>query len=83
MPLTPATRLGPYEIIAPLGTEMSANAERPARFEREARMVAGLNHPNIVTLFSVEDFSGVRFLTMEMVDGRSLDHDWQAGWPLP
>jgi eukaryotic-like serine/threonine-protein kinase len=36
------------------------------RFEREARTVAGLNHPNIVTLFSVEDAGGVRFLTMEL-----------------
>ena len=43
-----------------------------ARFEREARILAGLNHPNIVTLFSVEDEDDVHFLTMELVAGQSL-----------
>src|SRR5689334_20722753 len=49
------------------------DAERLARFEREARTVAALNHPNIVTLFSVEDDDETRFLTMELVEGQSLD----------
>jgi serine/threonine protein kinase len=52
---------------------VTSSADRLARFEREARTVAGLNHPNIVTLFSVEDDEGIRFLTMELVDGQSLD----------
>src|SRR5205085_7204310 len=53
------------------------------RFEREARTVAGLNHPNIVTLFSVEDEGDVRFLTMELVEGQSLDrHVLPGGLPL-
>jgi len=98
MPLRPGTRLGTYEILAPLGAggmgevyrakdlrlgrdialkvlpaEIHTSPERLARFEREARTVAGLNHPNIVTLFSVEDDGEVRFLTMELVDGQSLD----------
>ncbi|MBL8139544.1 MAG: protein kinase [Acidobacteria bacterium] len=44
-----------------------------ARFQREAETVAGLSHPNIVHLYSVEEANGVRFLTMELVDGQSLD----------
>ncbi len=43
-----------------------------ARFELEARTLAGLNHPNIVTLFSVEDESSIRFLTMELIEGQTL-----------
>ena len=97
MMLPPASRLGPYEIIAPLGAggmgevyrardprlrrdiaikvlphDLASSPERLARFEREATTVAGLNHPNIVVLHSIEEASGTRFLTMELVDGRSL-----------
>src|SRR5262244_3023688 len=109
MPLIPTTRIGGYEILAPLGAggmgevyrakdlrlgreialkvlpaEMSASPERLARFEPEARTVAGLNHPNIVTLFSVEDQGDMRFLTMELVEGQSLDHALvPGGLPIP
>jgi serine/threonine protein kinase len=46
--------------------------ERRIRFEREAQSVAALNHPNIVTIYSVEDADGVLFLTMELVEGTPL-----------
>jgi Tol biopolymer transport system component len=46
--------------------------ERRTRFEREARAVAALNHPSIVTIHSVEEAEGVPFLTMELVEGRPL-----------
>jgi len=97
MPLAPGSRLGPYEVLAPLGAggmgevyrardprlgrevalkllpgAFAGDADRVARLEREARVVAGLNHPNIVTLYSVEEADGARFLTMELVDGQSL-----------
>ena len=58
--------------IKVLPPEVAASPERLVRFEREARTVAGLNHPNIVTLHSVEDESGIRFLTMELVEGQTL-----------
>ncbi|MEO5988355.1 MAG: protein kinase [Candidatus Eisenbacteria bacterium] len=65
-------RLGREIALKVLHADVAANAERLARFEREARTVAGLNHPNIVTLHSVEDDGDVRFLTMELVEGQSL-----------
>jgi len=78
------TRLGREVAIKVLPAGVASNPDRLARFEREARAVAGLNHPNIVTLFSVEDEEGVRFLTMELVEGQSLDHVMrQGGLPLP
>ena len=43
------------------------------RFDREARLVASLSHPNIVTIFSVERDAGVPFLTMELIEGRTLE----------
>ncbi len=52
-----------------------ADPECLERFEREARAIAALDHPNIVTLFSIEAAAGVRFLTMEYVDGKTLS-EW-------
>src|SRR5262249_39527366 len=97
MPITPGTRLGPYDILAPLGkggmgevwrardprlgreiavkvlpAAVAQDADRLARFEREARAVAALNHPNLVTLHTIEEADGVRFLTLELVEGESL-----------
>ncbi len=46
--------------------------ERLARFRQEARSLAALNHPNIVSIYSVEEADGTRFLTMELVEGDSL-----------
>src|SRR5262245_14691694 len=104
MTLPPGTKLGPYEIIAPLGTggmgevyrakdsrldrhvavkvlpaAVAMDPDRLARFEHEARTVAGLNHPNIVVLHSIEEAGGVRFLTMELVEGQSLDREVSPG----
>jgi serine/threonine protein kinase len=49
------------------------DADRLARFQREAEAVAALTHPNIVTIYSIEEDAGISFMTMELVDGQSLD----------
>jgi TolB-like protein/Flp pilus assembly protein TadD len=52
--------------------ELASDPERLARFEDEAKAVAALNHPNIVTIHSVEECDGTHFLTMELVRGKTL-----------
>src|SRR5262245_27432814 len=109
MALTPSSRLGRYEIIAPLGVggmgevyrardprlkrdiaikllpaDVTSSPDRLARLEREATTVAGLNHPNIVVLYSIEEHDRTRFLTMELVEGQDLTAMvTPAGLPLP
>jgi serine/threonine protein kinase/tetratricopeptide (TPR) repeat protein len=67
------TKLGREVALKVLPEEFAADPQRLDRFEREARAVASLNHPHIVTIHSVEEADGVRFLTMELIEGRSLD----------
>ena len=66
-------RLGRRVALKLLPAEMAEKPDRLNRFQREARAVAALNHPNIVTIYSVEEANGVTFLTMELVDGQSLE----------
>ena len=93
MSLSMGTRLGPYEILSPLGAggmgevyrardtrldrdvalkilpeTFAAHADRMARFEREAKVLASLNHPNIAAIYGVEE----RALVMELVEGSTL-----------
>src|SRR5947209_2872566 len=104
MALAAGTRLGPYEIVAPLGSggmgevyrardtrlardvavkvlpqHLSANPEVRARFEREAKTVSGLNHPNICTLFDVGREGETDYLVMELVEGETLATRPQRG----
>jgi serine/threonine-protein kinase len=97
MSLAPGTRLGLYQILAPLGaggmgevyrahdTKLGREVaikvlpsgfprepERLARFEREARLLASLNHPNVATLHGLEQFDDTHFLVMELVSGETL-----------
>jgi len=107
MSLTAGQRLGPYEIVAPLGSggmgevwrahdtrldrsvaikvlpaEFARNAQLKARFEREAKTISQLNHPNICTLYDVGRDGGTDYLVMELVDGETLA-DRIARGPLP
>ena len=66
------TKLNRKVALKFLPAEMIADPERLKRFEREAQTVAALNHPNIVTIYSVEEHQGVPFIAMELVEGRSL-----------
>ena len=65
------TKLGRHVALKVLPPEM-ATEERRMRFEREAKAVAALNHPNIVHVYSVEEVEGTHFITMELVRGKTL-----------
>jgi tetratricopeptide (TPR) repeat protein len=67
------TKLKRQVALKVLPTDLARDAEGLARFQREAEAVAALNHPHIVTIFSVEEDSGTHFLTMELVEGETLD----------
>ncbi len=100
-------RLGPYELVAPigaggmgevwkgrdtrlgrdvaikiLGVAFRQNEQFRARFDREAKTISSLNHPNICTLFDVGEHDGMNFLVMELLEGESLAERLQKG-PMP
>ena len=76
------TKLSRQVALKALPPEM-ASSERRMRFEREAKAVAALNHPNIVTIHSVEEAEGIHFITMELVRGKTLSELIpQKGLPL-
>lgn len=73
------TRLGRRVALKVLSKEVAGEPDRRERFEREARAAAALNHPNIVTIHSVEEIDGVPFLTLELIDGQTLAELIPAG----
>ena len=66
------TKLGRDIAVKVLPNRLSTDRDDLERFAREARAVAALNHPNIVTIHSVEEADGVNFITMELVSGKML-----------
>jgi eukaryotic-like serine/threonine-protein kinase len=107
MTLPARTRLGPYEIIAPLGAggmgevyrardskldrdvaikvlpeSLVQDPDRLARFEREAKAVASLSHPNILSIFDFGTQDGVSYAVMELLEGETLREKLEA-CPIP
>jgi serine/threonine protein kinase len=108
MTLTAGTRLGPYEILAPIGAggmgevyrardprlgreiavkvlpvAASSDPDRRQRFEQEARAASALNHPNILTIYDVDESDGTTYIAMELVEGKTLRELIASGEPLP
>ncbi len=106
MALAEGTRLGPYEILSPIGAGgmgevyrakdtklgrevaikvlpevFSQNRERLARFQREARLLASLNHPNIGAIHELAESDGNPFLVLEFVEGETLQERLKKGAP--
>ena len=104
MSLQTGLRLGPYEILSPVGSggmgevyrardtrlervvalkvlhpQVGADQGLRLRFEREARLVAALNHPHICTLFDVGRQDDLQYLVMEFLDGQTLEAKARAG----
>ncbi len=65
-------KLGRQVAIKTLPEEFAREEERLARFEREAKLLASLNHPNIAAIYGLEEDSGTRFLVLELVEGDTL-----------
>src|SRR5438445_6441935 len=107
MSLPAGARLGPYDIVAPLGAggmgevyratdtrlrrhvavkilppALAADPDRLARFQREAEVLASLNHPHIAAVYGLENADGVKALVMELVEGATLA-DRIAQGPIP
>jgi serine/threonine protein kinase len=76
------TELGRDAAIKILPAIFASDPERLARFEREARLLAALNHPHIATVYGFERFDGQRALVMELVEGLTLAEQIAPG-PLP
>src|SRR6202040_2301723 len=97
MPLSAGTKLGSYEVVAPIGAggmgevyqahdsklgrdvaikvlpeAFAHDPERLSRFQREAKILAALNHPNIATIHGLEQSNGTSYLVMELVSGETL-----------
>ena len=66
------TKLGREVAIKTLPDEFAEDADRLARFEREAKLLASLNHPNIAAIYGLEEHEGTRFLVLELVEGDTL-----------
>jgi len=76
------TKLGREVALKLLPRELSGDPERAARFDREARTLASLQHPNVASIYGFEEHEGQRFLVMELVEGEDLSVRMARG-PIP
>jgi eukaryotic-like serine/threonine-protein kinase len=76
------TRLGRDVAIKAMSAEFAGDLDRLARFEREAKVLASLNHPNVAALYGIEHTAGQQFLVLELVEGETLA-DRVARGPVP
>ncbi|MEJ2084718.1 MAG: serine/threonine-protein kinase, partial [Acidobacteriota bacterium] len=76
------TKLGREVALKILPSQFADDAERMARFSREAKMLASLNHPNIAGIHQIEQADGIQFLVMELIEGETLAELLQRG-PVP
>src|SRR6266550_1778554 len=74
-------KLGRTVVIKVLPAELTAKEANLKRFEREARLASALDHPNICTIFDLNEINGVNFIAMQYVEGRNV-RDLVAGRPL-
>jgi serine/threonine protein kinase len=66
-------KLGRDVAIKVMPQEFTQDTDRVARFQREAKLLASLNHPNIAAIYGLEESDGTNFLVMELVEGQTLD----------
>src|SRR5882672_7964946 len=66
------TRLDRWVAIKALPDDVAADPDRLARFEREAKTLASLNHPNVAGIYGVEESGGRRYLALEHIEGETL-----------
>src|SRR3989441_8698773 len=76
------TKLKREVAIKILPDEFSRDPDRVSRFQREAEVLASLNHPNIAAIYDVQEAQGSRFLVLELVEGETLQERLQRG-PIP
>src|SRR5437867_9380951 len=76
------TKLKREVAIKILPDEFSQDADRVSRFQREAEVLASLNHPNIAHIYGLEEAGGTRGIVMELVDGETLQERLSRG-PIP
>jgi serine/threonine protein kinase len=75
-------KLGRDVAIKVLPEEFAKDADRVARFQREAKLLASLNHPNIAAIHGLEESGGTNFLVLELVEGETLADQIKRG-PIP